>query len=319
MKVVILPEKNDKKEGGPPSLVEIQELEHRLQLRREGKSEYSGINKALSMRANIQMGISLDEQLHDDPTFDVLPPKKFKEAAKEERSKFLIPLECVDRYLSYLGREDLYTTVQAGTGDPEGRWQAFVDYSKLYEKLIDEKKRLKVGIGEDEVGSIEDAAFKIIRMRELPGLPKVHQIMRDLNKWLANEDSKEELLKLVDTKLGLPKEETFDASGKEKDHRELDKIWRAKYQEKIAKHVRKARDYHEYKEEKETPVRLLDAALKKLSHENMDPKSVTIFELKRAMKLAEAIRKRADELKSEFYHLQKKSAKFIHSNEIDKH
>ena len=64
MKVVILPGLNEP--GGPPSLVEIEKLENRYQLQSDGKSEYYGFDRALSMKRKIELGLSLEEQLRDD-------------------------------------------------------------------------------------------------------------------------------------------------------------------------------------------------------------------------------------------------------------
>jgi len=312
MKVVILPGKDDKNEGGPPTLIEIEELENRYQLQKEGKAEYYGFDRALSIRRKEQMGMTLEQQLRDDPTFAGLDKRRFKKEVQKVRDELLNPLECVDKYLCHLGREGLYNTVATGLSDPQGRWQAFIDYHKsVYQKLVDHKKRISLGVEEDEVGNIEDIAFKIIRMREFPQLPKAHQIMRELPKWLKNKESKGELFKLVNINLGLAKEEAFDSNGKEKEPREQDKIWQVKNKEKFITSIKKAKNYYDFKEEKETPLKLLETALKKLNHENMQPTGVSIFQFKKAMKLAEAIAQRANELKSEFYNLHKKSEKTL--------
>ena len=90
-----------------------------------------------------------------------------------------------------MGREGLYNTIAAGTGDREGRWQAFLDYyTHVYKKFIDQKQRLGLGIKETEVGEIEDIAFKIIRKREFPRIGKAHLIIRDLPKWIPIRDSR---------------------------------------------------------------------------------------------------------------------------------
>jgi hypothetical protein len=314
MKVVILPGKNDP--GGPPTTVEIEELENRYQFQKEGKAEYYGFDKALSIRRKISLGISLEQLLKDDPTLSGLDAKRFKAEVNKVRDELLNPLECVDRYLCHLGRDGLYNTVTSGTGDREGRWQAFIDYyTFVYSKLVDEQKRIKLGINEDEVGEIEDVAFKIIRMRELPSLPKSHQIMRKLPKLISHNDSKKELLKLIKVDSKLPKEETIDHSGKEKDHREQDKIWQSKNKGQIVSHLSRAMRDFEFKEDKETPVKLLEGALKKLNHENMDPESISIYDLKHAMRVAEQIVIRADELKSTLFQLQKKTDKLARNTE----
>ena len=303
MKVVILPGKND--EGGPPTLLEIEQIENRYQLQSEGKAEYYAFDRALSMRRKIELGMALEEQLRDDPIYSGLEKKQFKEEMKKFENEYLKPLDCIERYLQHLKRQGLYSTVSTGLGDPEGRWQAFLDYYKfVYQKLTDEKKRIQLGICEDEIGKIEDVAFKIIRKREFPGI-KVHKIMRELPKWLKNKDAKRELLKMADIDLALPKEERIDDNGNEYDERYIDKTWGKKYASKIINHVKKANDYFEHKKGQETPLKLLETALEKLRHENMNTKNVNPFDIQKAMKLIKEIQEQAGKLEDEFYHYQK--------------
>jgi hypothetical protein len=304
MKVVILPGKSD--EGGPPTILEIEQIENRYQLQSEAKAEYYAFDRALSMRRKIELGMSLDEQLRDDPIYAGLEKKEFKNALKKFEDEYLKPLDCIERYLAHLGREGLYSTVSTGLGDPEGRWQAFLDYYKfVYQKFTDEKKRIQLGICEDEIGKIEEVAFKIIRKREFPNLPKVHKIMRDFSKWLKNKDAKKELLKILDIDIALPKEERIDHNGNEYDERYIDKIWGKKYASKIINHVKKANDFFEHKKGQETPLKLLETALEKLKHENMNTKNVNPFDIQKAMKLIKEIQERAGTLEDEFYHYQK--------------
>ena len=308
MKVVILPGEGD--EGGPPTLLEIEQIENRYQLQSEGKAEYYAFDRALSIRRKIEFGMTLEEQLRDDPSYAGLDEKKFKEEVKKHENEYLGPLNCIDRYLSYLKREGLYSTVSTGLGDPEGRWQAFRDYyNVVYQKLDNEKTRIKFGIHEDEIGSIEDAAFKIIRMREFPSMPKVHMIIRDLPKWLTNEYSKKELLKLKEVDVELPKEDKLDSKGNEYIERDIDRIWVKKNATKIVKYVKEARNSFEYTKEKETPIELLEAALKKLNHENLKPSNLGISHYSKAMRIARAIQERANELENEFYSYQKQLRK----------
>jgi hypothetical protein len=306
--VVILPGKTDP--GGPPTLLEIEQIENRYQLQSEGKAEYYAFDRALSMRRKIELGMSLKEQLLDDPVYSGLGEKQFKKEIKKFEDEYLKPLDCIERYLQHLKRNGLYSTVSTGLGDPEGRWQAFLDYYKfVYQKLNDEKKRIKLGICEEEIGKIEDLAFKIIRNREFPGLGKVHKIMRDLPKWLTNKDAKKELFKILDISLDLQKDERIDENGKEKDERTIDKIWWKKYSSKIINHAKKANDFFEHKKGQETPLELLQAALKKLKHENMNTKNVSPFDIQKAMKLVKGIQERAGVLEDEFYHYQKEVKK----------
>lgn len=302
MKVVILPGEDD--EGGPPTLVEIEELENRYQLQSEGKAEYYGFDRALSIRRKIELGMPIEQQLRDDPSYAQLSSKEFAKKVEKIKDELLRPLDCVDRYLSHLNREGLYNTVSAGMSDPEGRWQAFIDYyNSVYKKICDEKQRIKLHIHENEVGQIEDAAFKIIRTRNLPQLPKAHQIMRKMPKYLAKKECKAALLKLAEIDMDLVKKETLDNDGNEMDQRLLDLIWGKKYQAKVVQQLKRAENLHERESEQETPEILLEAALKKLNHEDMEPEKA--HNKKRAMQLAEEIVSRANELKSQFYRLQK--------------
>ena len=97
MKVVIIPGKNDP--GSAPTLLEIEKIENRYQLQSDGKAEYSNFDKALSIRRKIELGMSLREQLKDDPVYAGLEKKEFEKAIKNIENNYLNPLKCIDRYL----------------------------------------------------------------------------------------------------------------------------------------------------------------------------------------------------------------------------
>jgi len=103
MKVVMLPSADE--EGGPPTLREIESIENRYQLQSDGKSEYYGFDRALSIKRKIEIGLSLEEQLRDDPRSAGSSPADIQKAVKDWHKKYLDPLECVDRYLKQFGRE----------------------------------------------------------------------------------------------------------------------------------------------------------------------------------------------------------------------
>jgi len=304
MKVVILPGKGDP--GGPPTLKEIEQIENRYQLQSDGKADYYNFDRALSIRRKIDLGISLEDQLRDDPNFANLSKKDFQKKMKEIADEYLGPLDCVDKYLEHLGREGLYDTVSKGRDDREGRWQAFIDYhSNVHKKLKDKNKRIEMGIEEEEVGKIEDAAFKIIRKREIPECGKVHVIMRNLTKWLANTEAKNEVLKISNIDASLPPEDCRDKEGNEYPPRTLDKIWGEKHVTEIVRQVKKARDIFDYTILVETPLTLLEAALKKLSHEKMDLHTIQASDIDKAMVLIRNIRDKIIKLETESYHLKK--------------
>lgn len=301
LKVVILPGPGDR--DPIPTNLEIEQLENRYQLRKTGKAEYYNFDKALSIKRKIDIGMTLEEQLLDDPNFSELTGTSLKKKIQEFDEEYLKPLECIDKYLSYLNRVGHYNTISEGRGDSEGRWQAFLDYYKLvYKKLNDEKQRIKLGIREDEVGKIENIAFKIIRKRELTGLnKKAHQVMRDIPKLISNPNSKKELFMLVKIDFDLPKDETTDEEGKQIDEKTKDTIWSNKYASDIIWHVKKSYEFFEDKKEKDTPIDLLNAALDKLNNSKTDIDAIELERIDEAMKLCRNIQTLANEIEHVLY------------------
>ena len=312
LRVVILPGRNDV--GGPPTLLEIEEIENRYQYQSEGKAEYYGFDRALSMRHKIGIGMTLEAQLRDDPIYASLPTREFKQALKKFENDYLKPLKCADRYLKHLNREGLYETISIGIGDREGRWQAFIDYSKIYDQLNDNKRRLELGVEEKEIGAVEDAAFKIIRKREFRNFKKAHDIIRSFPKLLTNKDSKRELLninKSVNHK--LEKEEIYDKNGVEYDERMKDLQWGNKYETIITSSVKKAIQLLDLHEEGETPKTLLEAALAKLNHKKMELDAIKYQDYESVLKTVREIRKKAQDIETKLYHNKKDYDKLKHS------
>ena len=305
MKVVILPSQSD--QGGPPTLLEIEKIENRYQLQRDGKSEYYGFDRALSIRRKMQLGFSLEEQLRDDPQFAKATKKELQKAITKYTKDYLRPLECVDRYLKQFRREGQYRSISTGISDKEGRWQAFTDYSNTYYGIFQERRRLvEFGIEEDEVGTIEEAAFDIIRLRVIPDMPTVHDMMRRLPKYCRTPVGKRSILKICDeVPPVLPPEEHIDESGEPLKSAEVDAKWAAKNGRSIIHHVKKAAIQHDTTKEKETPLELMEAAYKKLTHANMDLTAIALSDLDKARAIVVKIRGRLDELESEIYHHKK--------------
>jgi hypothetical protein len=219
-------------------------------------------------------------------------------------------LECIDRYLQWLNRDGLYSTVSSGLGDPEGRWQAFHDYyQSFYKKSQDANLLLQMNLREDEVGKVEQAAFRVIRKRELGKIGKVHGVMRELPNLLKKNESKREFLKLHQIKPDVSKDKRFDAEGKEHDERVIDKFWGEANQQEIFHHLNTALMLEESKSELEKPLDLLQAALDKLKHKKMNPRQVDVLQYEEAMKLTQEIQRTAHDLEREFFHLKKERDK----------
>lgn len=308
MNVVILPGPGE--DGGPPTLLEIEKLENRYQLQSEGKSEYYGFDRALSIRRKIEIGLSLEDQISDDPRFSRSSKKDKEKAIREIEKNYLEPLACVDRYLMQFNRENQYHTISSGIGDKEGRWQAFIDYSNTYKtKFKNSRFLVEHGIDEEEIGEIEEAAFDIIRLRNIPDMDKVHVVMRDLHKYCETKDSRRELTniaKKVDPILST--EESFEDNEQRKPlgRKDIDAKWATKYIEPITFHLKRASKIYNAKKEKETPLSLLEAAYKKLVHKDMDLGSITTNDYDTARQWLVDIRNTADNLESDLYEQKKK-------------
>lgn len=299
MAVVILPGKDDP--GGPPTIKEIEQIENRYQLQNDGKSEYANFDRAITIRRKINSGMSLEEQLKDDPDNASLSQREFKLVVRKYTEDFLEPLECVDAYLESLERDGYYSSISEYKGDPEGRWQAFIDYYKSVKKKLNSAKgRIEIGVNEDEVGELEDIAFNLIRFREIKG-KKLHALMREFPKFLKNPMAKNELFELNKKIKDLDEDDTKDVDGTDIDYDVLDQKWRKKNQTQIHNSITKIISYTEHGKEMETPIDLLEQAYKKLVHEKMDPKAVAYKDLKKAMQLAADVKNQADDLESKFY------------------
>ncbi len=306
MKVVILPGKGDP--GGPPTLLDIEKIENRYQLQSDGKSEYYGFDRALSIKRKISIGLSLEAQLLDDPQYAGVTQAALKKAVKDCKKEFLVPLACVDRYLKQFHREGQYRTISTGMSDPEGRWQALKDYSSyvLTGCFHNAKRRIECGIEEDEIGEIEEAAFSIIRLRNLPDLPKAHMIMRNLPKYCRTKEGKKEIMKIArEVEPVLPHDQCFDHDDNPLTPVQVDAKWAAQNKRPIIYHTKKASQSHDTLKEKETPIDLLESAYKKLTHNDMDPQAIAVGDFKKARKLAGDIKTKADEIETQIYRQEK--------------
>ncbi len=321
MKVVILPDKGE--EGGPPTIKEIEEIENRYQLQSDGKSEYTNFDRAISIKRKIIAGLSLEDQLKDDPSLVGLTDKEFKKELTYYQNWYLGPLECIDRYLEQLDRKGLYDNISEGRNDREGRWYSFIDYYSFHKQLRNEdgeltKYALDLGIEDDETGDIENVAFKIIRKKTFPEnfpIKKTNDIIRKLSKIIENPLAKKELMRLKNVPDLLSKsehkpEDTLDT---------IDKKWGSSHETAIIGGLKRALQILDYEKDRETPITLLEDALKKLNHPGMDLPAILLDKMHDAMKLAREVSKRAGEIETELYHLEKDSKHKLKNRNSSKH
>jgi len=308
LKVVILPGTNDLEPV--PTNEEIEQIENRYQFQKTGKAEYYNFDMALAVKRKLDVGMSLDDILLDDANYEGLNPKELKTKIQKFKDEYIEPLKCVDRYLEQLKRPGHYNTVSEGRNDRDGRWQAFLDYYKVYKKLKNSREKIKLNIQEGDEGKIENIAFKIIRQRVIKGLDKkAHEIIRKLPQLLENQHAKKELFQLLKIDFELPKEEILDEDNKEVDEKTKDVIWSNKYASDVIEHVRKAYIIFENKKEQDTPVELLNIALEKLNHPNMDITTIELSRIEEAMKISREIQSRANEIEHLLYEEKKNSKK----------
>ncbi len=304
LKVVILPGLNESEP--PPTNEEIEQIENRYQFQKTGKAEYYNFDMALAVKRKLDLGMGLEEILLDDPSYEGQKGTTLEKSIRKFKEEYIEPLKCVDKYLEYLKRPGHYNTISEGRGDSEGRWQAFLDYYKLYKKISSDKERIKLGIQDGDEGKIENLAFKIIRKRVLQGVDKkAHQIMRDLPKLLANSNAKKELFKLVKIDFSLTRDEITREDGKEIDEKTKDTIWGNKYANDIIWPVKRAFEILDQKIEQETPIDLLNKSLDKLNHSNMDVTAIELTRADEAIRLTREIQIRANELEDQLDKLKK--------------
>ena len=298
MRVIILPEN--------VSNFDIKRIENRYQLQDEGKSEYHGLNRALTLRDNERDGYSLKAQILEDPQYADKEGKALDAAVRDFHKRFLNPLKCVDRYLKLFKRDGLYNTISVSTGDKDGRWQAFIDYASFYHSSLEnEKKRMALGIGEHEIGPIENAIFKIIRKRNLNSvelerqLGKVHAFVRggNLKKYLTNPIAKKCLIniaKKVDE--DIEEEVKVNKDGERDTPKVIDEKWGNKFKNEILGNLMRAYKAVHDKEERDKPLDLLEDSLKKLNHQNLVVNDMDVSHFEKALTLTELISKKADEI-----------------------
>ncbi len=300
LKLIILPGLKDNEDS--PTIGEIEKIENKYQLQVLGKAEYYNFDKALTFKRKIDLGISLEEQLADDPNFYELSPKRFERKMQKVKDEYLETLEAIDRYLYFFDRVGHYNTISEGRSDTKGRWQAFRDYhNSTYKRMEDSQVRKKLGLRTSDVASIENVAFKIIRLRDLGELgKKVHVVMRDLIKIAQNEDAKVRLFLLKGKKgSGLRERESVDENGKPLDERTKDIIWSKKYGHQIISTLVDVYEIFEKRKRADSPVKSLETILKRLEGPSFDFSSNDGTNLSRIQTLLRKIKKRVEEIEKQ--------------------
>jgi len=162
----------------------------------------------------------------------------------------------------------------------------------MYSKLPKPADRLALNIEESEIGRVTDVAFKLIRKREL-GDGRLNDIVRSLPRIFRDSAAKKELLKLADEEMQLTTEE-ITRENRVVDEREQDRIWSGKFGTVIIRQVTKAKAIVDAQSVLEKPIDILEAALCKLRHKDLDLGDISAFEIDKAMEIVKNIQGEAD-------------------------
>jgi hypothetical protein len=134
--------------------------------------------------------------------------------------------------------------------------------------------------------------------------------MRKLPKMLKDDFAKKEILKLADEKMDLSIQD-ITKDGKIVEEREQDKIWGGKYGSTIIRQVRLARDRVDAAQEREKPIDILNAALKKLEHDELDLEDIKNEEIESAMEIVDNIIGAAECIHKQLDHIRYQRKKLI--------
>ena len=300
--VIILPghDESGNESSDAPSHIDIALLENRLQMRRDGWSEYSVMNKVLSFRSYTDGTVELNELLDDDPNFSELSEKDFKAAVKKWKTDNFGTLDLIDLYLESNGMKGDYKKI-------EHRWESF---KELNQKIISNfgSKSFNTffqnfGYSSDDEGAITQACFNLIKLKD----PKVANykrhtdIIREIKGWM---EFKDDFLKLADIE---------DVGDGYKDADEKDRAWQHKRAGEISNLVKALTRLDKKQEQQDGPIDRLREALKKFDHKHLDEDQIKRLindnDIEEAMDLCQKIQTVSRDLHATLFAAKKKHPK----------
>ena len=253
IKVCILPGTNEK-ERPTPELIAL--LEHRLQSRQEGRSEYTNMNKALTAKQSLANDVMLETLLADDPAFASKDPKEFKKNKELFESRYLKPLALMDQYLEFNGIPGNYKKVK-------DKWDVFYEAQKyVVDKLESINFLADKNLTEKDKPKLLQATFNVIKLnkRDSHEIDKRKaEIVRNLFRHYLKSD-KNELLKLGSIDVGAKHgDDVVDSYDKWQDHEGV----------LVFNSLKKLKNITQRTSDKETPMSRLEEALQKLTKEDV--------------------------------------------------
>ena len=137
--------------------------------------------------------------------------------------------------------------------------------------------------------------------------------MRDLPKYCSTVEGKKAISRIAKEVEPVLSDEELGPEAPSLNAEHVDAKWAAKYKQKIIYNAKVAAGSHEDKKDKETPLGLLGAAYKKLTHEDMQLDAIRTSDYRSARKLIVKIGEEASKLESELYQHEKKYKKLTGS------
>ena len=302
--VIILPghDENGHELSDAPTHIDIALLENRLQMRRDGWSEYSVMNKVLSFRSYTDGTVELDEPLNDDPNFSELSEKDFKAAVKKWKSDNFGTLDLIDLYLESNGMKGDYKKI-------EHRWESF---KELNQKIISNfgSKSFNTffqnfGYSSDDEGAITQACFNLIKLKDpnVANFKRHTDIIREIKGWM---EFKDDFLKLADIE---------DVGDGYKDADEKDRAWQHKRASEVSNLVKALTRLDKKQEQQDGPIDRLKEALKKFDHKHLDEDQIKRLindnDIEEAMDLCQKIQTASRDLHATLFAAKKNILKIL--------
>ena len=289
LEVIILPGT-----GNPdrPTIEDIAMLEYREQVESDGKSDYSGMAKALTIRNNVNNNVPLRKMMRGDPKYSNLAEKPFERDAIKLEKDTIGVLSVVDDYLKANKIEGNYRIV-------ETRWDSFKELSqRVMLKLEDEEYLNKNQIEEDEVAEIAQACWSLMKIKnpKIIGKDKHVGFVRQINKWIKK--SKKDFLELAD----IP-----DVEEHITDPDERERTWEIEHAEKAESIIKKVDALTKKSEEQEGPIKKLEQILRMLDHKYLEEDKIDkmpLTELDDAIRITNSIQTENKNLQQTFYNLK---------------
>ena len=168
MNVVILPgnsKNNDIGEsvridsGGPPSEKEILKIEKERQFSREGKSEFTNLDKAISIREELEFFDSKEDYIKNENSGVKYSLKK---ELKTINDTYLGPLEQVDMYLKWKNKDQEYDTIS-------NKWNALRDiHIHMWSKYYPREIAIENQLDPDDAIPLQEILFNVVEMGKEP-------------------------------------------------------------------------------------------------------------------------------------------------------